>query len=206
MHLSISLNDTLHFYWYLKTHILTSDGQLLLLIDVPIQVRAQQFQICENFNLPAPYNNISAQHKINNKYIGVTYEETQAVIITKQQYTTCPQANGHLCKIDAPIQPLTKPPSWLAALYAKNDHEIGPQCYLSIFHTQPAFTPITLTLNLWTFNSTPAMQGSAITTIFPGKVTSSTLLHQPFHITKLPPVCSAMSRHIHLPHTTRIMQ
>ena len=45
MHLSISLDDTLHFYQYLNTHILIADGQFLLVIDVPIQNRAQQLQI-----------------------------------------------------------------------------------------------------------------------------------------------------------------
>ena len=37
MDLLISLDDTLHFYWYFKIHILTADGQLF----------AQKFQIYE---------------------------------------------------------------------------------------------------------------------------------------------------------------
>ena len=36
MHLPISLDNTLHFYWYLSTHVLIADGQYLLLINVPI--------------------------------------------------------------------------------------------------------------------------------------------------------------------------
>ena len=36
MHLPISLDDTLHFYWYLNTHILIVEGQFLLLTNVPI--------------------------------------------------------------------------------------------------------------------------------------------------------------------------
>ena len=41
MHLPISLDDTLHFYQYLKEHILTADGQFLYLIDIPTQDSAQ---------------------------------------------------------------------------------------------------------------------------------------------------------------------
>ena len=41
MHLPIPLDDTLHFYWYIKTHMVLADGQFLLLINVPIQDRAQ---------------------------------------------------------------------------------------------------------------------------------------------------------------------
>ena len=37
MHLPVSSWDTLHFYRYLCTHILITDEQFLLLIDVPIQ-------------------------------------------------------------------------------------------------------------------------------------------------------------------------
>ena len=73
------------------------------------------------------------------------------------------------------------------------------QCSLSIFHTSPAFTTITITSNFWILISTPAIQGSAITMICPEMVTSSTLFQQPFHILKLPPASSAMSRHFHLP-------
>ena len=40
MHLPISFDDTLHFYQYLNTHVLIVEGQLLLLIDVPIPKRA----------------------------------------------------------------------------------------------------------------------------------------------------------------------
>ena len=40
MHLLKSSDDTLHFYLYLKTHMLVADGQFLLLIDVPIHDRA----------------------------------------------------------------------------------------------------------------------------------------------------------------------
>ena len=36
MHLPISSYNTLHFYWYLNTHILIADGQFLLIIDLPI--------------------------------------------------------------------------------------------------------------------------------------------------------------------------
>ena len=40
MHLPISLDDTLYFYWYLSTHVLIAKEQFLLLINVPIQNRA----------------------------------------------------------------------------------------------------------------------------------------------------------------------
>ena len=36
MHLSISSEDTLHFYRYICTHIPSADEQFLLLIEVPI--------------------------------------------------------------------------------------------------------------------------------------------------------------------------
>ena len=81
MHLPISLDDTLHFYQYLNTHILIPEGQLLLLINVSIQNRAQQLQIYEVFSLPVLHSNLSVQYKINHKYMGVTYDETKAVAI-----------------------------------------------------------------------------------------------------------------------------
>ena len=111
--------------------------------------------------------------------------------MTEQQYLTFLHANGQLCKIDAQFQPLKNLPSCIAALYAKNDQEIGVQCSLSIFHTNH-IKPLDSNFN-------PAMQGLAITMIFPDKVTCSALFQQPLCILKLPPACSPMSRHFHLP-------
>ena len=45
MHLPVSLNNTLHFYRYLHTHILVAEKQFLLLIDIPIQDQAQKLKI-----------------------------------------------------------------------------------------------------------------------------------------------------------------
>ena len=121
MHLPISLDNTLHFYWCLNTHVLIVDGQFLLLIDVSIQNRAQQLQIYEVFSLPVPHSNLSAEYKANYKYIGVTYDETKAVAITDLQYRACQDASRQFCRIIAPFQPLTNLPSCVTALYTKND-------------------------------------------------------------------------------------
>ena len=40
LHLPVSPDDTLHFYRYPHTHILTANKQFLLLIDIPIQDRS----------------------------------------------------------------------------------------------------------------------------------------------------------------------
>ena len=94
MHLPASSDDILNFYHYCNTHVLIAEGEFLLLVNVPIENRAQQLQIYEVFNLPVPHSNLSAQYKINNRYIGVKYNETKAVAITDQQYMTCQHANG----------------------------------------------------------------------------------------------------------------
>ena len=111
MHLPISLENTLHFCWHLKTIMLVAEELFLLLTDVPIQDRAQQLQIYEIFNLPVPHGVVSATYEISDKYMGITYDKTQAVVITEQQYTTCLHANGQFCKVDVPIQSLTNPPT-----------------------------------------------------------------------------------------------
>ena len=45
LHLPVSLDDTLHFYRYLCSHILVLEEQFLLLIDVPIQDHAHHLNI-----------------------------------------------------------------------------------------------------------------------------------------------------------------
>ena len=153
MHLPISLDDILHFYWYLNTHVLIAEVQFLLLINVCIQNRPQKLQIYEVFTLPVPHNNLSAKYKINHKYIGVTYDETNAVAIMEQQYSARQHANRQFCRINAPFKHLTKPPSCITALYAKNNQAIKEHCSLTIFHVSCTVVPIAVTSNLWIITS-----------------------------------------------------
>ena len=81
MHFPVSSEDTLHFYRCLCTHILITDKQFLLLIDVPIQDSTQQLEIYEVFNLAIPHGNLSAHYNIDSKYLGISYDETKAVEI-----------------------------------------------------------------------------------------------------------------------------
>ena len=202
MYLPISSDDTLHFYQYLNTHVLIA-GQFLLLINVSIQNIAQQLQIYVVFSLPVLHSKLSSQYKINHTYIGVTYNESKAVAIMDQQYKACQHAKGQFCRINAPFQPLTNPPSCITALYAKNDQAMGEQCSLLISYVPHTFMPVAVTSNLWIIPSNSQMLGPAITIICPDKATSTVPFQQPFHILRLSPAWSVTSRYFHLPQITR---
>ena len=100
MHLPVSSEDTIHFYRYLHTHVMIADEQFLLLIDVPIQDCAQQLEIYEVFNLVIPQGNFSAHYNINCKYLGITYDDTKAVEISEDQFSTCQKATRQLCSLN----------------------------------------------------------------------------------------------------------
>ena len=84
MHFPVSSEDTVHFYRYLCTHVLITDEQFLLLIDIPIQGCTQQLKIYQVFNLIIPHGSLSAHYNIDTKYLGITYGETKAVEISEQ--------------------------------------------------------------------------------------------------------------------------
>ena len=58
MHLPVSSEDTQHFYRYICTHVLITNWQFLLLIDVPIQDCTQQISIYKIFILDIPHRNL----------------------------------------------------------------------------------------------------------------------------------------------------
>ena len=41
------------------------------------------------FNLLIPKGNLSAPYYIETKYLGISYDETKAIEILEQQFTTC---------------------------------------------------------------------------------------------------------------------
>ena len=89
MHLPIPSSDPLHFYRYLRTHVLVEENQFLLLIDVPIHDRAQQIQIYKIINLPVPVGNYLMRYTMDNKYLGVTYDRTKVMDIPEDQFKLC---------------------------------------------------------------------------------------------------------------------
>ena len=99
MHLPIPSSDPLHFYRYLWTHILVEENQFLLLIDIPIQDRAQQIQIYQIINLPVPVGNYLMRYTMETKYLGVTYDRTKAMDIPEEQFKLCKEANRQFCPL-----------------------------------------------------------------------------------------------------------
>ena len=82
LHLPVSSEDTLHFYCYLHMHVLITNKQFLLLIDVPVQDQLQQLSIYKIFILDIPHGNFTAHYDINTQYLGIMQDETMAVEIS----------------------------------------------------------------------------------------------------------------------------
>ena len=148
LHLPVLSEDTLHFYCYLCTHVLIAIRQFLLLIDVPIQDHSQQLSIYEIFILDIPHGNFTTHYDINTKYLGIMQDETMAVDILPQQSRICQEANGQICTIPTPFQPLANPPSCITALYAKNTASISAKCSLWIRKTPDVSMPSQLAPNI----------------------------------------------------------
>ena len=125
LHLPVSLEDTLHFYQYLHTHVLIANKQLLLLIDVPIQDRSRQLSIYKIFTLDIPHGNFTACYDITTQYLSIAQDETMAVEISPHQFSICQEANGQFRNILTPFQPLAKLPTCITALYTKNTASIA---------------------------------------------------------------------------------
>ena len=199
MHLPIPSSDPLHFYRYLQTHVLVEENQFLLLIDVPIQDRAQQIQIYQIINLPVPVGNYSMRYTRETKYLGVTYDRTKAMDIPEEQFKLCKEANGQFCPLLMPLQPLTNPPPCVAALYTKNSKEINCLCELTTKAQPELYLPIPLAPNVWAIISSPFKQQLPVTVICPTKPATSIPISPPIDILKLELACSATSQHFYLP-------
>ena len=199
MHLPVSLDDTLHFYRYLCTYVLVAEEQFLLLTDVHIQDHTQQLNIYQVFKLLIPWGNLPAWYNIDTKYLGISYDETNATEILEQQFTICQWANGEFCKINAPLQPLSNPPSCITAIYAKNKAWIECWCSLQIRNTYSTTIPTQIASNLWILTLATRLDHAGVTLICLDQVPKSIKIHQPLQVLHLPLACSATSQHLHLP-------
>ena len=195
-----------YFYRYLCTNVLLAEEQFILLIDVPIQDCTQQLKIYQVFNLLIPWGNLSAWYDIDTKYLVILYDETKAIEILEQQFTTYPWANGQFCKIDAPLQPLVNPPSCITAIYAKNKAGIECWCSLKIRNTHSTSIPTPIASNLWILTSGTELDPAWVTLICPDQAPKWITIQQRLHVLCLPPACSA-TLNISISHlTTRIIR
>ena len=148
LHLPISLEDNLHLYRFLCTHVLIANEQFLLLIDVPIQDRSQQITRYEVFTLHIPHGNFSAGYNIDTKYLGITSDETMAMALSTSQFKICQAANSQFCSMSTPLQPLANPTTCVSVLYAKNSAHISLHCSIQIQKPAEVTMPIQVALNV----------------------------------------------------------
>ena len=167
MHLPVSPGDRLHFYRYLCTHILIADEQFLLLIDIPLQDHTQQLEIYEVFNLVIPHGHFSACYDINNRYLGIMYDEAKAVEISEEQSNSCQKANGQFCSLNTPLLPLVNPPMCIATLYTKDKAGIEKRCSLQIRKANSVSIPTPIAPNVWILTSAPTVVSTGIMLICP---------------------------------------
>ena len=199
LQLLISPEDTLHFYRYLRTHILIENKQFLLLIDIPIQDRAHQITVHQVFTLDIPHGNYSAHYDVNTRYFGVTKYATMGVELSTAQFQTCQEANGQFCHISMPFQPLANPPMCIAALYTKSEARIASKCSLQLCKTINTALPTQITPDVWILTAPVTAPVNTITLICPEKPMETDTIWQPIHILKLPMACSVTSAHVYLP-------
>ena len=185
MHLPVSSEDTLHFHHYLHTHVLITNQQFLLLIDVPIQDSLQQLSIYKIFTLDIPHGNFTACYDVNIQYLGITQDETMAVEISQHQFSTFQDANGQFCNIHAPFQPIANPQSCITALYSKNAASISTRCSLQIRKTQNISIPSQIAPHVWILTTAPSAVTTAITLICPGETTKFLPVKKPIHVLHL---------------------
>ena len=149
LHLPFSPMDTLHFYRYLRAHVLIESKQFLLLIDIPIQDRAQQITIHQVLTLDIQHGNYSARYDIETQYFGVTTDATMGLELSPSHFELCKQANGQFCHISTPFQPLANPPTCIAALYAKSKANIKSKCSLQLHKASTTPLPTQITPDVW---------------------------------------------------------
>ena len=199
LHLPILPVDTLHFYRYLRTHVLIKNKQFLLLINIPIQDRTCQITIHQVFTLNIPHGNYSARYNINTRYFGVTTDAKMGLELFTMQFEVYQQANGQFCHISTPFQPLANPPTCITALYAKSEASIKSKCSIQLCKATTTSLPTQITPDVWILATPTSAPTDTISLICPEKPMGTIPIRQPLHVLKLPMACSATSAHFYLP-------
>ena len=91
------------------------------------------------------------------------------VELSTTQFQVCQEANSQFCSITTPIQPLANPPSYVAALYARNTADITSQCSLQIWKASDVNLPTQISPDVWILMTPLSTPASTIMLICPEK-------------------------------------
>ena len=133
-------------------------------------------------NLDIPHRNFSVCNDIQNKYLGITFDETNTIEISEDQFKTCQKANGHFCILNTPLLPLANPPTCISALYSKDKGSIQKRCSLWIKKASSISIPTPIAPNYYLINSRAQNYHTADTHTY--TLTTTTMWH---HITAFSP-------------------
>ena len=146
-----------------------------------------------------PHRNYSACYDIENKYLGITFDETSIIGISGDKFKACQKDNGQFCIFNTPLLPLANPPTCVSALYAKDKDSIQNRCSLQIKKVSSTNISTSIAPKVWIITSSTMAVPSGITLICPGEEPRTVMPQTPIHILRLQPTCSATSQHFHLP-------
>ena len=139
-------------------------------------------EIYEVFNLDTPPRNFFTHYDIQNKYLGITLDETSTVEISKDQFKTCQKANRQFCILNTPLLLLDNPPTCVSAPYAKDKDSIQRRCSLQIKKASSISIPTSIAPNVWIITSPPTAVPPRITCLCPEEAPKSVTPQTPIHI------------------------
>ena len=122
-----------------------------------------------------------------------------AVELSTTQFQACQCTNGQFCSITTPFQPLSNPPSFIAALYAKSKVDITSKCSLQICKASATNLHTQIEPDVWILATPVTASMNTMTLICPEKSMATISIQKPIHILKLPTACSATSSNFYLP-------
>ena len=109
-----------------------------------------------------------------------------AVELSTTQFQASQEANGQICCITTPFQPLANPPSCVAALYAKSTQDITSKCSLQIQKASITNLPMQIAPDVWILTTPIAAPANTMTLICPEKAMETITIQKPVHILRLP--------------------
>ena len=119
--------------------------------------------------------------------------------LSTTQFQACQDANGQFYSITTPFQPLTNPPSCIAALYVKSKVDIASKCSLQIHKASTTNLPSQIAPDVWILTTPVTAPTNTMTLICLEKPMETIPIQKPIHILKLPMACSATSSNFYLP-------
>ena len=191
------------YFEFLTARTVITEKRILVFINIPILMYANEFEIYQIVNIPLPlYSNVSksqngmtAHYDLETHTIAINRERSKFIMLSDQEFNSCSKGVLTFCAITSPTYFISKSSFCVISLFLAKDEEITNNCRTTILTSANLPQANIVSKGQWAISTHSTLQFSAVC---PKREPSVIIAKPPLSIIQLEENCAAVNEFLSL--------